>query len=72
MDQGDILIKRQTVKGKIVECKILSSYPDGEYMIHVQLKVDKKFDGDKKFIHKSLLNKHWHEAKNGIQLKLLK
>lgn len=66
MNKGDVLVKKQKVDGQVLECKILSSYPDGEYMLWIQI-----IGGEKTHIRKSFLLKHWREAKRGIQLRFI-
>lgn len=67
MKKGNKYIKRKTVGGRVLVAFVLTSEPEFEYNIQM---IDQ--DGNKFFIRRERLEKHWHDASKGIQLKLLK
>ena len=67
MKPGDKYIKKKTVGGKVLIAFVVSLEPENEYII--QMKTE---DGEKFFIRSERLERHWHNASEGIQLKIFK
>ncbi len=66
MQKGNKYIKK-TEGGRILVAFVLTSEPEHEFNIQMV-----KENGEKFFIRKERLLKHWYDASVGVQLKFIK